>query len=75
MTDRTNRTAVRSVGGQKPPSETNTTLCEHPDALARLFDGLTDGQTPDFLSMMAALSDISILVTPDGKCSDCRIPA
>lgn len=58
---------------QTRSSATNPTTPEHPDALAALFQELADGRTPTFLEMIAALSDISILVTPDGACPDCHI--
>lgn len=51
------------------------TSFSRPDALGSLFKNLADGQTPTFLEMIAALSDVSLLVTPDGACPDCRIPA
>jgi len=37
-------------------SDTNTTLSEQPEALRHLFELLADGQTPNFLEMMDAIS-------------------
>lgn len=51
------------------------TSFSHPDALVALFENLADGQTPNFLEMMTALSDVSEIMTPPGNCPDCRIPA
>lgn len=38
--------------------------------LARLFEQLTEGETPNFLQMMAAISDVSELYPESEQCSD-----
>lgn len=72
MTDRLNHRAVTSMAPQTTSSETCGTSFSRPDALESLFEKLRTGYTPDFLEMMAALSDVSVLMTPDGDCPDCQ---
>lgn len=38
--------------------------------LHKLFDSLAEGQTPTFLEMMAAISDVSELYPEPDQCSD-----
>lgn len=44
--------------GLNQTGHTNTTLDEQPEALRALFKQLASGQTPNFLEMMAAISDL-----------------
>lgn len=59
--------------GQTIVSETCDTPFSRPGALERLFENLSNGETPNFLEMMAALSDVSEIMTPPGDCPDCHM--
>ncbi|MCK5612168.1 hypothetical protein KAR91_60410 [Candidatus Pacearchaeota archaeon] len=46
---------------------------EHSGDLAKLFEGLSKGEMPNFLDMMSAISEISYEMTADfGPCIDCQ---
>ena len=49
------------------------TKFSHSGPLGSLFESLADGQMPNFLEIMAAISEISIEMTADiGLCIDCK---
>jgi len=56
----------------KKTNETDSTPLEQSAALTALFETLSAGQTPNFLQMMTAISEISEIMTPDGSCPDCH---
>lgn len=54
----------------KQAGHTNTTLSEQPEALSALFEKLSAGQTPDFLEMMSAISDLVAFSTDTDSISE-----
>ena len=54
-------------------SQGQTTPFDQDGDLAKLFKQLSEGQMPNFLEMMSALSEISYEMTNDfGPCFDCK---
>lgn len=66
--------AARGISMKKTSCELNKNApFEGACKLDTLFKTLADGQMPNFLEVMAALSEISYEVTTDcGPCLDCR---
>ncbi len=57
--------------GLNQTGHTNTTLSEQPEALRPLFLQLQDGQTPNFLEMMRAISGLVAFSTDtDSFCEE-----